>query len=215
MRRRQFLVPTWKGWLLLLLVFCPLATVAVRGLHSFLAVNRPLTGGVLVVEGWVADYALQIAADEFRHDHYAKIYVTGGPIESGAPLVEYKTYAERGAAILLKLGLGTNAVQAVPAPFVAQDRTYVSAMTLRRWWRQNCAAPAKVQLVTEGLHARRSRLIFRRALGKGVQVGVIAVPGRDYDPAHWWHYSAGVRGVIGETVAYFYAAVLFHPAAEK
>jgi len=71
-----------------------------------------------------------------------------------------------------------------------------------------------VQLITEGLHARRSRLMFQRALGKQVQVGVSAIGGRDYDPEHWWRYSAGVRGVIGETVAYLYAVVLFHPGRE-
>jgi uncharacterized SAM-binding protein YcdF (DUF218 family) len=214
LRRRQVVVPTWKGWLLLAVVLGPVALFAIRGLHSFLMVNAPVTGGVLVVEGWAPDYALQSVVEEFKRDRYEHVYVTGGPIEFGAPLMEYKTYAERGAAILVKYGLATNLVQAVPAPFVAQDRTYMAAMTLRRWWHDRGITPTRVQLITEGLHARRSRLMFQRALGKQVQVGVSAIGGRDYDPEHWWRYSAGVRGVIGETVAYLYAVVLFHPGRE-
>jgi uncharacterized SAM-binding protein YcdF (DUF218 family) len=211
LRRRQCLLPTWKAWLLLLVVLGPSTFFTVRGLHSFLCLTRPVPGGALVVEGWAADYALEQAAVEFKRNHYQKIFVTGGPIEYGAPLSEYHTYAERGAAVLEKLGLNTNQVQAVPAPYAAQDRTYVAAMTLRRWWREHRLIPGKVELFTEGLHARRSRLMFQRALGKGAEVGVISIPARDYDPQHWWRYSAGVRGVIGEAIAYVYAAVLFHP----
>ncbi len=214
-RRRQCLVPTWKGWLALVLVLGSLVTVMIRALPSFLAVTEPLPGGVMVVEGWAPDYTLQMVVAEFKRNHYDHVYVTGGPVDFGAPLVEYKTYAERGAAILEKLGLSTNDVQSVPAPFVAQDRTYTSAMTLRRWFRDHGVTPTRVHLVTEGMHARRSRLMFRRALGKSVQVGVTAVHARDFDEAHLWHYSAGVRGLISEGVAYVYAALLFHPPPEK
>ena len=212
LRRREFVVPTWKGWLLLLAVLGPLAVLGVRSLHSFLCLNQPVPGGVMVVEGWVTDYALMLAAEDFKTNHYDRVYVTGGPIESGAPLMEYHTYAERGAAILIKYGLSTNDVQAVPAPYVTQDRTYTSAMTLRDWLRQHGVKTTRVQLYTEGLHARRSRLMYHRALGKEVQVGVIAIAGRDYDARHWWRYSAGVRGVISEAIAYVYAALFFHPA---
>jgi hypothetical protein len=33
----------------------------------------------------------------------------------------------------------------------------------------------------------------------------------EFDPDHWWKTSAGVRGVIGEGLAYLYARLLFHP----
>jgi len=40
------------------------------------------------------------------------------------------------------------------------------------------------------------------------------VPDKDYDPERWWRYSAGVRGVIDESVAYIYAKFFFHPPPE-
>jgi len=37
------------------------------------------------------------------------------------------------------------------------------------------------------------------------------VPDPDYDPKRWWRYSEGVREVLGESIAWFYAAFFFHP----
>jgi uncharacterized SAM-binding protein YcdF (DUF218 family) len=148
---------------------------------------------------------------EFRGNHYDKMYVTGGPIEAGAPLSEYKTYAQRGGAVLSKLGMSTNELQVVPAPWVRQDRTYTAALSLANWLRTDGVGLAKVHLITEDTHARRSRLLYQKALGKGVKVGVTAIPPGDYNPSRWWRSSVGVRSVIGETLAYGYARFFFWP----
>jgi len=213
-RRRQCLVPTWRGALALFTLFLILGFVFVRTIHPFLAPNEPVPNGVLVLEGWATDYELAAGVAQFRSNHFDRILVTGGPLEWGAPLSEYRTYAERGAAVLLKWGLTTNEVQAVPAPDVMQDRTYTAAVSLAKWLREHHLAPTGVQLVSVGPHARRSRLLYQMALGPGVHVGVIAVPDKDYDPERWWRYSAGVRGVIDESVAYIYAKFFFHPPPE-
>lgn len=164
-----------------------------------------------MVEGWAPDYAMAQTIAEFRRHPYSKLYVTGGPLEVGTPLSEYKTYAERGAAILVKMGMSTNDIQAVPAPQVRQDRTYAAALAFSEYVREHGGIPRKVHLISEGPHARRSRLLLQMAVGKNVEVGVTAIPVPDYDPEHWWRSSAGVRGVIGEGLAYLYARVLFRP----
>lgn len=214
LRRRECLLPTWRGWLLLVLSCALLAVAAIHTAYPFLASNDPRPGGALVLEGWAADYAVEAAVAEFRQHHYDKLYVTGGPLELGAPLSEYKTYADLGAATLLKLGLSTNEVQAVPAGLVRRDRTYNSAVFLRKWLDQHGTLPAELTVLTVGPHARRSRLLFEKALGKGVKVGVIAIPEQDYDPNRWWRSSAGVRTMIAESMAYFYARFIFHPPKE-
>jgi uncharacterized SAM-binding protein YcdF (DUF218 family) len=214
LRRRECLVPTWRGWVLLLASCALLAVVLVRTVYPFLAVEDPKPDGVLVVEGWASDRVLQFAVGEFHRGHYAKLYATGGPVELGGPLSEYKTYAELAAATLLKLGLNTNDVQAVPATAVRRDRTYNSAVFLKKWLREHGVAAATFNLITVGPHARRSRLMFEKALGEGAVVGVVAIPSDEYDPGQWWRSSAGVRTVIGEAMAYGYARFLFHPPKE-
>ncbi len=211
LRRRQCLVPTWRGWLALTGCLAVLVFVMVRAAFPFLAISEPAPGGALVVEGWVPDYILQAAIAEFNRNHYTKLYVTGIPLDEGAPLSEYKNYANLGAAVLVKLGMSTNDVQPVPTEFTRRDRTYAMALSLKACLRQQQPTPTKVNLITEGPHARRSRLMFERALGDGFTVGVLAIPAKDYDERRWWRSSQGVRTVIGEAIAYAYARLLFHP----
>lgn len=214
LRRRQCLVPTWRGWGLLVLACASLALLAFWKAQPFLAMQDSQPGGVLIIEGWAPDYALKVAVEEFHRGHYAKLYVTGGPLEQGAPLSEYKTYAELGAATLLKFGLNADQVQAAPAAKVLRDRTFNSAVFLGKWLHDHQQTPARFNLMTIGAHARRSRLLFQKALGNDAIVGVIAIPDENYDEKRWWRYSAGVRTIISEVLAWFYARFLFHPPPE-
>jgi len=213
-RLRQFPVPTWKGFLVLGLLVLAVLLGCRWQLHPFLAMNQRVSGGCLVAEGWASDYSLAAAAEEFRTYHYDKIFVTGGPIDRGGPLSEYKTFAELGAATLLKMGVNSNDVQAVPCPPVRQDRTFASSMALRKWIRDHHFPVTRLQVVTVGPHARRSRLLFAKAFGQGVEVGVTAVPEQEYDEAHWWNSSAGVRITLGEVIAYAYVRLFFRASAE-
>jgi len=100
----------------------------------------------------------------------------------------------------------------VPSRVIGRDRTYSSAVALREWLREHDLQVRSINIMTENAHARRTRLLFRKALGSNVAVGIIAVPNPDYDARRWWRYSEGVREVIGEGVAYIYAKVFFHPS---
>src|SRR5262249_28804023 len=119
--RRPCVVPTFLGWVVLALGLAVALTFLIRGLHPFLAVNDSISDGLLVVEGWTPDYGLQTVLEEFKRNHYQKVYVTGGPLEYGMYLTPFKTYAHLGAATLMKLGMDSNVVEVVPAPWVRQD----------------------------------------------------------------------------------------------
>jgi hypothetical protein len=210
-QRRECLVPTVRGWIALLLVGAAIVVFAARGVPSFLAVNDPVPVGILVVEGWLPDYALQETIVQFRRGGYHKLFVTGGPIEQGAPLFAYRSFAELDAVLLVRYGLDSNDVQAVIAPKVQRDRTYASAVMLKNWLREHGMTETNITIVSMGAHSRRTRLLFDKAFGKGCKVGVIAIENRDYDPNRWWASSEGVRTVTGELIAYAYARLLFRP----
>ena len=112
---------------------------------------------------------------------------------------------------LLAAGLDAAQVQMVPSHVSGRDRTYSSALALREFFRTNNVAVKNFNLFTEDVHARRSWLLFEKAFGGEPAIGIIAAPDADYDAAHWWRYSEGVREILGETIAYVYAAFLFHP----
>jgi hypothetical protein len=214
LKRRYCLALTWRGWLLLVLSLAILSVVTVRGVYPFLSVTEPVESGLLVVEGWVSDFTMEATVAEFKRHRYDKVCVTGGPKDYTIYLSEYKNFAEEGTATLLVLGLKKNEVQAIPAKRVLKDRTYVSAVALSKWMKDSGTAFTTIHLITQGPHARRSQLLFQRAFGSGVTIGVTSVPSHSYDPEHWWRSSAGVKEVIGEMIAYVYSRLFFWPKEE-
>jgi DUF218 domain-containing protein len=213
-QRRECLIPTLRGWILLLFLGAALIALGVNEAHTFLTVNDPVPSDMLVIEGWIPDYVLQERLAEFTRDHYRKILVTGGPITSGAYLCGYTNWAELGAATLLRFGVDTNIVEALPAARVSRDRTFASAVALRAWLRRHHIDATSLNIMTMADHSRRSRLLFTKALGRDYHVGIISMEPQDYDPNRWWKSSEGVRTVVGEMLAYGYARFLFWPSPQ-
>lgn len=181
-------------------------------IYPFLAVTQRVNTKMLVMEGWVHTFAAQGAMTELKNGGYDRIIVTGGPVRgNGGYTTDYDTSAHVGAGQLKALGVPASHVQMVPSHTLGRDRTYHSAVALREWLVAHEIKLASINVVTESVHARRTRLLFSEALGPAVKVGIIAVPDPDYDANHWWKYSEGVRDVIGEAIAYVYARLFFHP----
>jgi uncharacterized SAM-binding protein YcdF (DUF218 family) len=205
---------SWRGWLIVVaavfLTFC----LFLFRIYPFLAVTLRVDTNVLVVEGWIHEYAIRAAVEEFRSNSYQRVLTTGGPVEgNGGYINDYNTSASVGAELLKKYGLATESLQMIPSRVMDRDRTYGSAVALRNWFRERNMPVRSINVVTENLHARRTRLLFEKALGHDVAVGVIAVANPDYDASHWWRYSAGVKDVVSEGAAYVYARLLFYPSS--
>ena len=96
----------------------------------------------------------------------------------------------------------------VPSRVMDRDRTYGSAVALRKWFGEHNTPVSGINVVTEDVHARRTRLLFQKALGDKVSVGVIAIQNPDYDARRWWRYSTGLKEVVSEVAAYVYARLL-------
>ena len=211
---------SWGGRLLVTALVVVGGYVMIVNIHPFLAVTHRVNANVLVVEGWVSRYAINAAAAEFRNGSYERIFTTGGPVEgSGGYVNDYQTSASVGADLLKKVGVTDESLQMVPSHVIGRDRTYSSASALRDWFRDHNVTVNKINLLTEDCHARRSRLLYEKAFGKKVSVGIISVCNPDYDPKHWWRSSDGVREVISESIAYLYARFFFYlstsPGTEK
>lgn len=105
-------------------------------------------------------------------------------------------------------------LEAVPAPLVRQDRTYVSAVALKNWLQEHGRTHRRMHVISQGPHARRTRLLFEKAMGDEVTIGITAVEDRNFDPKKWWAGSYGVRAMVDEVVAYGYARLLFRPKSQ-
>lgn len=203
---------SWFGGLIVFTAILLMFYLFWLSIYPFLAVTQRTDADYLVVEGWIHDYAIRAAVSEFRASSYQRVFATGGPTEgTGEYTNDYNTSANVGADLLKKDGLPAEIVQVVPSHVTDRDRTYSSAVALRNWFRGQRIPVHSLDIVTEALHARRTRLLFQEAFGPETVIGIIAVPTPDYDPHYWWHYSEGLKDVFGETVAYFYVKLFFRP----
>jgi uncharacterized SAM-binding protein YcdF (DUF218 family) len=207
---------SWRGRLMLAFALGLFGVLLFKGVYPFLTTTHRVNADVLVVEGWIHEYAVRAAVKEFQSNHYLRIFTTGGPVEgTGGYINDYYTSASVGADLLKNAGVPPELVQMVPSRVMDRDRTYGSAVALRNWFREHNMPVSGIDVVTEDLHARRTRLLFQKALGNKVTVGVIAIPNPDYDANYWWRYSAGVKEVISEAAAYVYASLFFHPSTSS
>jgi len=214
--RRECWTLKRRGWLILLISIATILVLILTTIHPFLAVNDPVEGDILVVEGWIPDYALEKAISEFKTHNYSLLVNTGTPLLVGSHLSKYKSSAEVAAATLKQLGLDEELLAVVPAPAVRKDRTYASALALRKWLLNSNVSVKSLNIYTLGSHARRSRLLFKKALGNKMVLtnqatSVIAADDLSFDSQKWWKSSIGVRKIISETIAYMYSRFFFYP----
>lgn len=203
--RQEIWILTIQGWIVTILLITSLLIFALNNVQPFLAVTSPIDADILVVEGWIPDYALEQALIEFEKGSYRQIITTGIPLERGSYLAEYKSNAFVAAATLKKLGVSPEKVIAVAAPAKIKDRTLAAAVALKKWLLETNPKLESINLYTYDVHTRRSWLLFKKALAPHVKVGAIASITLDYEPKSWWKSSAGVRAVLDEFIAYLYA----------
>jgi DUF218 domain len=189
--------------LILLLGVASLGCIVVN-LHGFLAKNDPIATELLVVEGWLPDYALAAALGEFRQGAYRQLITIGGPIPRGSYLCSCQTFAELAGITLTALGLEPEYLLAVPDNSTGNNRTYDAATALKEWLPIANLKIDSLNLLTLGTHSRRSWMLFKNAFEPDIKIGAIAIAPMHYDPQQWWKSSEGSRTIVSEFIAYLY-----------
>lgn len=190
-KKKELWVPTCWGWVLIVLAIFGMAAGYMRNIDSFLSVSEPVQAQILAVEEWIPPYAIESAASEFKEDGYDILVVLGQDRRWVVP-------------ILKEVGVDEKRIVKVPVQPVVKDRTFAYAVALRNWLLASGMSAKTVNVFTLGVHARRSRLLFRKALGPDFTVGIISCADPYYDPKQWWESSEGFKTVIDETIAYIY-----------
>jgi len=197
------------GWVALSMSFGFVLVLIILFVHPFLAPTKPVNGNILVVEGWLPDYALVIAKERFQKGGYKLLVTTGGEIGMGHRVSEYDTWADLAALILNESGIPKKKIIAAPIFLnIRKDRTYYSILAVQKKLNKEGLNKASIDVVSLGVHARRSWFLFEKVFSS-VHVGVIAIKPNSYDTSRWWLFSEGVRSVISESIAYLYARFIF------
>ena len=108
------------------------------------------------------------------------------------------TYAHSARAELIAFGLPAERITAVPAFGDPPSRSWANAHAFSVQAKSDGITACDV--ATVGVHARRSRALFRTACGPGINVGVVAL----YDPyctrANWWKSLRGWYSLLKEVL---------------
>lgn len=196
-------------WCVLLSCGVVLLILMLLTIHPFLATNQSVDGEILVVEGWLPDYALKQAVNEFHMGNYRWIVTTGGPLSGARESSSCSTYAQLGAQALMTFGIDQKVLIAVPAPHVKRNRTFTSALAFREWVSNLDLDVKAINLFSLDVHARKSYVLFKKTLEPRIKVGIIAAMTDEYDPRYWWLSIAGFKWVFRDFIGWIYA-VFWH-----
>ena len=203
-RRRTFVVPTWRVAVPSLVLIAALAFFVVKNTYGWLAISEPIENApCLIVEGWLPDYALQTSAERAKQSDISKVFCTGIPIDRGTLVYSYGNYARYASETLGRMGVPVEKITQVSAPLSRTERSRTMARALRVHLDSTDipAADRRINLITLGTHARRSRNVFQDGLGESWQVGVVSVPDQESDPDRWFLQSNAAKNVISELIA--------------
>lgn len=197
--------------LLILIVIVGLIYLYVSSIDGFLSINNPVEARILVVEGWIPDYALKAALQEFRNNHYRYILTTGGRPYINAFRTRFSTEALTAQRALLNMKLGRDSIFAVPVRMSFTDKTYTEAKDLRLWLKNGLYKDSSFNVFTVGPHARRTLLQYQKAFGSEYNIGIISVNIPGYDSKRWYRTMPEFKLMIEESFNWISFKLFFHP----
>lgn len=125
---------------------------------------------------------------------------------------DQRSEADESADILHRAGVPEEMLVAVAAPPTDFDRTYATAVAVRDWLAQQPEGlPAALNVLSESAHARRSRLLYQKAFGEAVRIGIIAAPREDVGADTWWKEPRARGFTLAQIAKYIYARLFFWP----
>jgi hypothetical protein len=82
---------------------------------------------------------------------------------------------------------------------------------VRAWAQRSGIELKKIDVVSRGPHARRTRLLYEEAFGPLVQVGVISIRPQDYGEGQWWRSSTAALDVAEQAIGLLWVELFFDP----
>lgn len=113
--------------------------------------------------------------------------------------------------ILMQNGLPDSQIVVLNAPKVEYDRTYTTALSVKKWMRNTHTNYPTFNILTESAHARRTLMLYRMALGEQADIGIIASPSANFNSKNWWKTKGGREYVLEQTLKYLYAIFFILP----
>lgn len=209
-RKREVLLPTWRGWAVISALALSCAVLFLAYAEAFLAVTDDQGSDALVVECWIGARGIESAGELFLSKNYRYIVLVGG-IEETRWTKEFWNHTEYSKEVLQKAFpeiLDENIVLA-SNDFVLRNRTYRAALKAELEIRARELEIKSLSLFTKGAHARRSKLVYRRAFPDNIEIRSASwKPARLYE-GKWFSSSERTKDLLVEMIGYVYEKLFY------
>lgn len=202
-RQRTLRLPTIWG----LLTFAAIASLPALAwllwAESFLTATDRQPAHILVVEGWIGIEGVKAAKAEFDAGGYTYLVTSGGHLGTRWDQNRWNAAIEAGK-VLRRAGVDPKRIIEAPAAETATQRSFAAALAVKDALERHGIPANAVNIFTQGVHSRRSALIYSKVLGPSIRVGSIAWVTPEDRHGPWWHSSERAQELLKETIAYPY-----------
>jgi len=140
----------------------------------------------------------------YQHNSVYDIGAIGG---SNRTFNAYESHPEIIRNKLLSFGLDTSRVVALTSKKTILNRTLVSALTVREWLKSSGQCVKGINVVSRGIHSRRTLITYKRVLNNTDNVGIISLP----EKAEGVSGNNSVFRILVEMVDYIYYNIILIP----
>ena len=189
-------MPTWQCLGLIFLIVAAFFIGFFVNAYHFLAVTSRLPNpDVLIIEDWMPESVLQAAAEEFEKGSYHHLLISGFDI-SGNDHPLHNQIKSTASQRIIALGVPENQIIEcfVKSPDIS--RSLAMARSANDTLQKRNIESMGVTVMAPSVHARKTRMVYRRAMLSGTPVGVIAVPTGHHNSSGWWMSSPTAKAVI-------------------
>jgi len=110
---------------------------------------------------------------------------------------------------LINSGISDSLIIAVESNHKVKSKTYTTALDVRKWLTHNLPAEKySLTIITQGTHARRSYISYKKAFGDKADIGVISLPDNEITRLNWWKTWKGWKKILYETIGVVYASIM-------
>ena len=170
-------------------------TVFLANIHGFLAVVKPVRADVLIIESWISPDAVY-STDSLLLSDYTQCIIVGDASDRRSKEEMRKTVQKMideqnaDSVQVIQLSIKSN----------GHPKTKSYALKVQQWLLERKMVPVGCNVLSEGAHARKSHIVFKRYLKSIAPVGVYAAPPSKYNSKRWIFSFNGWAWVILDSI---------------
>ena len=108
----------------------------------------------------------------------------------------------------MAMGIDSGLIIALPGKKVNINRTLTSALAFRDWLRTADIDVKGINIISLGMHTRRTWMTYKRILNKRYQIGIVSLPDYNYNNSRINRFLKTIRETLA--IIYYWAILILY-----